>query len=100
MHARITRVVIQPGKINDAIKTYRDVILPASRKQDGFVDAILLIDRDTSTGISLTFWESEIAMTDSEISAYYVEQLRKMAQFFAGMPGCEAFEIAVFASKE
>ena len=100
MHARITRVNVQPGKINDAIKTYRDIVLTASKQQEGFEDAILLVDRDTSVAISMTFWKSEDAMTDSEISPYYVDQLRKMAQYFAGMPGREGFEIAVFSSRD
>jgi heme-degrading monooxygenase HmoA len=96
MHARITSVDIQQGKINEAIRTYRDVVLTATREQPGYRSAILFIDRDTHRAISITIWDSEDAMTSGEISTYYIEQLRKMAAFFAAMPVRESYEVSVF----
>lgn len=100
MHARITKVDVQSGKVNDAIKAYQTQVLPATRQQDGFVTAILLVDRDASIALSLTIWEDEEKMGLSEVSTYYVEQLRKLAQYFAGMPVRDGYEVAIFSGKE
>ncbi len=100
MHARVTRVDVQPGKINDAVKTYEAQILPATLQQEGIVSAILLVDRDSNTAISITIWADEEKMALGEVSTYYVEQLKKLAQFFAGMPTRESYEVAVFKTKD
>jgi heme-degrading monooxygenase HmoA len=96
MHARITSVDIQQGKINEAIRTYQEVVLKATAQEPGYRGAILFIDRDTHRAISITIWDSEDEMTAGEISTYYIEQLRKMAAYFAAMPVRESFEVAVF----
>jgi heme-degrading monooxygenase HmoA len=97
MHARITSVDIQPGKVNDAVKAYEEQVLPASQGQAGFVSALLLVDRDASKAISITLWESEEALTNGEISPYYIEQLKKLAPFFAGMPQRESYEVTSYS---
>jgi heme-degrading monooxygenase HmoA len=96
MHARITKVDIQPGKINDVIKAYKENVLPATKEQEGFKHAILLVDRDASIGFSITIWEDEEKLALSEVSTYYVEQLRKLAQYFAGLPTRDSYEVVVF----
>jgi heme-degrading monooxygenase HmoA len=96
MHARVTSVDIQQGKIEDAIRTYQDKVLPATANQPGYLSAILFIDRDTRRAISITIWQSEDDLTSGEVSTYYIEQLRKMANFFAGMPLRETFEVSLF----
>jgi heme-degrading monooxygenase HmoA len=96
MYARITNADIQQGKMNDAIKTYEEVVLTATQKQEGYVSAILLVDRDAHKAISITVWESEDALAAGEVSPYYIEQLKRLAQFFAGMPQRESYEVAVY----
>ena len=99
MQARVTRADIQPGKMNDVIKAYKEDILTASRKQEGFKHAILLVDRDASIGYSITIWEDEEKLALGEVSTYYIEQLRKLAQYFAGIPARDSYEVVVFESK-
>ncbi len=96
MHARITKADIQQGKMNDVIKAYHESVLPATREQEGFKHAILLVDRDASIGFSITIWEDEEKLALSEVSTYYVEQLRKLAQYFAGMPVRDSYEVVIF----
>ncbi len=98
MYARVTSVDIQQGKIEDAIRTYQEQVLPATAQQPGYVSAILFIDRDTRRALSITVWQSEDDMSAGEVSTYYIEQLRKMAAFFAAMPLRETFEVPVFDS--
>jgi quinol monooxygenase YgiN len=100
MHARITKADIQQGKMNDVIKAYQESVLPATREQEGFKHAILLVDRDASIGFSITIWEDEEKLALSEVSTYYVEQLRKLAQYFAGMPVRDSYEVVVFEGEK
>lgn len=96
MYARVTSVDIQQGKIEQAVKTYQEDVLPATAQQPGYRSAILFVDRDTLKAISITIWQSEDDMTSGEVSTYYIEQLRKMAAYFAGMPVRETYEVPVF----
>jgi heme-degrading monooxygenase HmoA len=96
MHARVTAVDVSAGKINSLVQEYGSSTLAASREQKGYLGALLLMDRDASHGISITLWESEEDMTNGEVSTYYVGQLRKLAQYFAGMPERSAYKVAVF----
>jgi len=96
MYARVTSVDIQQGKVEQAIRTYQGEVLPATAQQPGYRSAILFIDRDTLKAISITIWQTEDDMSAGDVSTYYIEQLRKMAAFFAGMPQRETYEVPVF----
>jgi len=100
MQARVTRADIQQGKMNEVIKAYKESVLPATKQQEGFKHAILMIDRDASIGYSITIWEDDEKLALSEVSTYYVEQLRKLAAYFAGIPTRDSYEVAVFESNE
>ena len=66
MHARVARVQFQTGKTEAGIRVYQDEVLAYASQQPGFVDAFLLLDRDTGVAISISLWETEEAMTTGE----------------------------------
>lgn len=96
MHARVTTAEVQQGKLNQAVQTYQEIVLTATQQQSGYKGAILFVDRDANRAISITLWDSEEEMTGGEISPYYIEQLRKLAQFFAAVPTRESYEVPIF----
>jgi heme-degrading monooxygenase HmoA len=97
MHARVTIVTVQPGKLDEAIKVSRDSIMPAAKKQKGFKEYLLLTDRNTGKGMTITLWNTEADMTAGESSGFYREQVAKAAPFFAGPPTLEHYEVSVRA---
>jgi heme-degrading monooxygenase HmoA len=49
---------LKPGKKEEFLKAFNSQILPLLKKQNGFVDEILLFEDATNTGIGLSFWKS------------------------------------------
>lgn len=59
MHARVSRVILHPGKIDEAMAVLHDHGLPALREAEGFVGGLWLYDPQTLRGIQIVHWESE-----------------------------------------
>jgi heme-degrading monooxygenase HmoA len=95
MYARVTTTQMQPGKTEEAIRIYRDSVVPAAKQQQGFKGAFLLTDPNTGKGVSISLWETEADMRAGETSGYYQEQIAKFAQVFAGPPTREGYEVSV-----
>ena len=95
MYARVVYTQVQPGKTDEAIRIYRESVTPVARQQKGYRGGILLTDRATGKGISISFWESEAAMTVSETSGYLQQQIDKFTGVIAGPPTKEMFEVSV-----
>ena len=95
MHARVVTIQTQPGKTEEAIRIYRDSVMPAAKEQKGFKSALLLTDPDTGKGVSVTLWETEADQKASEASGYFQQQIAKFGAVFAGPPVREAYVVSV-----
>lgn len=95
MLARMISVDIQPGHEDDLLARLTTTILPVAREQEGFVDAIGLIDRSTGRGMLITFWADAHHLEASEASGYLSAQLGHAAPFLTGPAIRETFEVAV-----
>jgi hypothetical protein len=47
MKANVTTAQVQPGKVEEAVRIYRDVVFPDIQQQQGFKAAFLLTDPTT-----------------------------------------------------
>lgn len=95
MYARVTNVQFQPGKLDEAVQTYRESILPAARQQQGFKGGLFLTDQSSNKAISISLWETEADMKAGETSGYYQAQLAKIATLVSAPPVREAYEVSV-----
>ncbi len=95
MHARVVYTQVQPGKTDEAVRIYRESVTTVARRQDGYVGGILLTDRATGKGISISFWDSEAAMQESETSGFLQQQIGKFTDIITGPPTRETFEVSV-----
>ena len=93
MHARAVMVPVDPGKVDDMLKIWEESVLPAAKSQQGFKGALVLGDRTTGDGISITLWNSETDMATGESSGYYQEQLAKFGGIFKGKPDLKHYEV-------
>ena len=93
MHARAVSVPVDPGSLDDMLKIWKESVLPAARGQRGFQGALVLGNRTTGDGVSITLWEDEADMAASEKSGYYQEQLAKFASIFTGKPDLKHYEV-------
>ncbi len=98
MHARLVVVMIKTDKtdkIDDAIRIFRETLVPAAKAQKGYKGGDLLVDRSTGKLISESVWETEADMKAGETSDYLREQIAKLAPTFAAAPSTEHYEVAL-----
>lgn len=94
MYARVTYSQISPDKIDDAVSAVRDSIVPLARQEKGFKGYLLMGDRETGKGISITLWETEADRKASDpASAYYREAMSNVAALFTAPPVIEYYEV-------
>lgn len=95
MHARVTTVVMDPARADDAIAQVEQNMVPKWKELDGFKGFTLLVDRESGKGIGMTYWESEEAMRASEEAVSPGRQAVADAGGASGEPQVERFEVAV-----
>ena len=95
MFARLTTVQVKKERMDEAIRFYRESVVPVAKSQIGFVAAYLLADRKRAKGVSITFWDSEENAVANEKSGYYLEQVTKFLGYFSAAPIAEDYEVAI-----
>jgi hypothetical protein len=96
MYARITTTQFSPYRLDEAISVARENALPAARQQCGFKGYLMLVDRSSGKGITITLWEDENdrAGTSPE-SAYYREAIGQIVPFLTDAPLVEDLELVI-----
>jgi heme-degrading monooxygenase HmoA len=95
MYARVITTQYQPGKMEEGLQNYREM-LSAARQQPGFKGILGLIDPREDKAMSISLWETEAeAQASGTGSAYFQAQLAKFASVFAAAPMIETYEVAV-----
>ena len=95
MHARLTTLQMDPGKIDDAIAGLEENDIPMFKGLDGFKGFSLMVDRSSGKCIGLSYWESEDAMKASEDA---VKESRARAAEAGGASGeaeVDRYEVAI-----
>ena len=68
MFARVARYRYPEERLDDAVEAFRTAS-EGLRELEGNVGGYLLVDRDNSTALTVTFWESRLALEASEVQA-------------------------------
>jgi len=97
MHARMTTIRTQPGKLAEAMDIARDSIAPHAKGQRGFKSLLAFVDREDDEIVFVSLWETEEDLEAGENSGYYEEQLGKLSAVLTGHAKREAFEATVLA---
>ncbi len=93
MHARVILGKVRMHKQEEAVRLYKETIIPAAEKQKGFKSVNLLTDPDTNKFISITIWETENDMLSSEASGYLQKQLDRIEALFVGPPSIQHYTV-------
>ncbi len=99
MNVRATRIVADPARAAAGTASYQDMVA-AMRQVDGFLGALLLIDRATGDSLGLTFWENEQKLRASEEVAGKFRRDGASAIGATGTPTVERFEVAFYGVPE
>ena len=68
MFARVARYQIPAENLDDAVEGFREAI-EELRVLQGNSGGYLLVDRDNSTALTVTFWENRAALESSDMQA-------------------------------
>lgn len=94
MYARVTTVQYnKEGAVDEGAQIYRESILPATQRLQGFKDVIALGDRSTGKAMVITFWETEADAQAAITSGFVREQSVKLAHLVSGNSTSEVFEV-------
>jgi len=95
MEARVIKVLIDVYRVDKAIKIYEECVAPAVKAREGGIGALLLGDRSSGRGISITFWEDREKLLAAQESGFMQEQIKKFSAMLIGTPDIEALEVLV-----
>jgi heme-degrading monooxygenase HmoA len=92
MFARVSVYQAEPGRIDDVARSFQD--RRSVQELQGFVDAFVLVDRNSGKAMTLTLWESEQAANESAEKA---KELRNSAveEFGGSVESVETYEVAL-----
>ena len=66
MHAQVTTIETSPARLDDAVRFFREQVLPELQQMDGFEEFIALSDRHSGKLVAVTLWENEDLMQSLE----------------------------------
>ncbi len=96
MYARVTTTQYSPYRLEEGISIAKEHTLPAAQQQTGFKGYLMLVDRSTGKGITITLWEEE---ADREItspnSSYYRDEIGKIVPLLVEAPIVEDLELVI-----
>src|SRR5690348_6659498 len=65
MFSRVVRLKGEANRTDEALKLWKESILPVIKKQKGYAGVSLLTNRKTGNGLAVSYWETEQAMKES-----------------------------------
>jgi heme-degrading monooxygenase HmoA len=95
--ARVVTARLRPGRADELVHLFQQSVLLAAREQRGYQGHLLLTDRPSGRGVSVSLWESEAALAASATSGYLQEQLGKVTNLLVEPPTQEVFAVLAIA---
>jgi heme-degrading monooxygenase HmoA len=95
MHARVTTIEMDPGRLDEAVATVEEQDLPTWRGLDGFRGFTLLLDRKSGKVIGTSYWATQDQMQNSEDAVAPSRQRAADTGGASEPPQVERFEVAL-----
>src|SRR5579863_1386181 len=92
MFARKVSVRLKPDYLGEFASLIESKILPWLRRQDGFLDLIILALPDSSEVATISFWDRE-ADAQAYNSSGYPEAVQILEQLLDGIPYVKTFKV-------
>ena len=95
MHARVTTIQMDPGKVDEAVTHFENEQLPKIKDLDGFRGFTLFVDHSSGKALGTSYWDDEEKMSASEDAVTDARQRTADTGGASGEPQVERFEVAV-----
>ncbi len=96
MYARITTTHSPSERMDKGIEEIRKEILPEMRNAPGFRGLVGLIQRGSNMGLTISFWDDEEAMRQSEDLGERLREKAAQAMKAETEPMVNRYEVAFF----
>lgn len=96
MYARHVTIKGDPTRLDEAIRTQRDVVLPVLHGCAGFAAQLVMVDRPSGEIIGMSIWETERDMHASEEAMQGVRRAVASSIGASDPPVVRVYELAVF----
>lgn len=95
MHARLTTIQMDPGKIDEAVSQFEENDLGMIKGLDGFNGFTLFADRAGGKVLGISYWDSKEQMDAAEQSVQDARQRTADTGGATSPPQVEVFEVAI-----
>jgi heme-degrading monooxygenase HmoA len=95
MHARMSTIQMDPGKIDEAISQFEEQDLPAVKELDGFRGLTMHVDRASGKSVVVAYYDSKEQLDASEEAVTAIRQRVADTGGAAAAPEVEHFEVAL-----
>jgi hypothetical protein len=96
MFARHVTVQGSPEKVDEAVQSVRDHVLPVLKDCDGFKGQLLLVDRAKGEAIGISLWDTEANMNASEAKVSSARQQTADQVGANTAPKVHLYELPIF----
>ncbi len=94
MFVRLTSFKLDPSKVEDSRKIYKDQIIPEIKKVKGNENAMLLEPVNGSDDyVSMTIWETKADADAYEASGKYKEMINILKENFSQSPVLKSYNV-------
>jgi heme-degrading monooxygenase HmoA len=95
MHSRTIEAKLVPGMADEALRVFRDEVMPIVKQQPGFISTSLFLDRANNKAMTVSIWESAEAEAATSASSEYLKSVvGKMSRYLVNR-GVQSWEVAV-----
>lgn len=96
MYARHVTVHGSPEKVDEAVRSVRDHVLPVLKDCDGFKGQLLLVDRAKGEAVGISLWDTEANMNASEAKVSAARQQTADQVGASAAPEVRLYELPIF----
>jgi heme-degrading monooxygenase HmoA len=95
MHARVSTLQMDPGRIDDAVRQLEDQDVPKLQQADGYWGLTLFGDRSSGKVVAASYWDSQEQMDAAEDAGRDARQRAAETGGATGEPQVERFEVVL-----
>ena len=95
MYAKVMTAQVQPGKMDEFLKIYKETQPPINKRAKGFQSARILTDSNTGKGIAVTIWETESDARASVSDSALQDVTRRFEGVMSGAITTEIYEVSI-----
>ncbi len=95
MYARVATVQVQPGKMDEFLKIYKETQQPIMQRAKGFISARVLTDSNAGKAIAVVLWETESDARASVSDSNLQDVMKRFEGVLASAVTTEHYEVSV-----